>query len=230
MKFIYAAQNYGVNALNIFGITQDPETLNYMFILVQMKFGSLRSNLKVKKYNQNDKYLNLFETLKLLAILHDCDLVHKDLHSGNLLSTSHLGTTYISDLGLSEPVDKPMNSEEIYGVLPYIAPEVLRGKPYTKASDIYSIGIIMWELTSGVPAFNDESHDFNLSLDVCKGLRPKIIEGIMPEYVELMKKCWDPDPNKRPNAKELMKQFYHWKTIYHKIIDRVPIPGKRIKL
>ena len=129
-----------------------------------MKIGSVRSNLKVKKY-PNDKYLNLYETSKLLVILHDCGLVHKDLHSGNLLSTSYSGTTYISDLGLSEPVDKPTNSGEIYGVLPYIAPEVLRGKPYTKASDIYSIGIIMWELTSGVPAFNGVSHDFEFSLD-----------------------------------------------------------------
>ena len=229
MKFICAAQNYGVNALNIFGITQDPETLNYMFVLDQMKIGSLRFNLKVKKCNPNDKYLNLLDTSKLLVILHDCDLVHRDLHSGNLLSTSYSGTTYISDLGLSEPVDKPMNSGEIYGVIPYIAPEVLRGKPYTKASDIYSIGIIMWELTSGVPAFNDRSHDFELSLDICKGLRPKIIEGIMPEYVELMNKCWDPDPNKRPDAKELMVRFYRWFNTYP-TINRIPIPGKKIKI
>jgi len=52
---------------------------------------------------------------------------------------------------------------------PYIAPEVLFGKLYTKSSDIYSIGIIMWELTSGVSAFNDRPHDFELSLDICKG-------------------------------------------------------------
>ena len=70
-------------------------------------------------------------------------------------------------------------------VLPYIAPEVLCGKPYTKAADIYSFGIIMWEMTSGVLAFHNIPHDLNLSLDICKGIRPEIIEGTMPEYVEL---------------------------------------------
>ncbi len=43
----------------------------------------------------------------------------------------------------------------------------------------------MWEMTSGVPAFHNIPHDFQLSLKVCKGIRPEIIEGTMPEYVEL---------------------------------------------
>ncbi len=46
----------------------------------------------------------------------------------------------------------------------------------------------MWEMTSGIPAFNNVPHDFNLSLNICQGLKPNIIEGTMPEYAELMKK------------------------------------------
>lgn len=109
---------------------------------------------------------------------------------------------YISDFGLSRPADA--NSDEIYGILPYVAPEVLDGKPYTKAADIYSFGIIMWEFSSGIPAFNDRPHDFDLAFKICNGYRPKIIEGTDPDYVDLMKKCWDNDPNKRPNAEELV--------------------------
>ncbi|RIA80467.1 kinase-like domain-containing protein [Glomus cerebriforme] len=91
---------------------------------------------------------------------------------------------------------------DIFGVISYIASEVLRGKPYTKAADIYSFGIIMWEITSGIPAFHNIFHDLNLFLDICKGIRPKIIEGTMPEYVELMKRCWDNNHEKRPTANE----------------------------
>ncbi len=43
---------------------------------------------------------------------------------------------------------------DIYGVLPFVAPEILRGKPYTSASDIYSFSMIMWEFTSGIPPFS----------------------------------------------------------------------------
>ncbi|GET65645.1 kinase-like domain-containing protein [Rhizophagus irregularis DAOM 181602=DAOM 197198] len=73
--------------------------------------------------------------------------------------------------------------------------EVLReNHNYTKAADIYSFVIIMWEFTSGIsaPAFNDRSHDFILSLDICKGSRPKIIESTLPVYEML--------PNKRPTV------------------------------
>ncbi|GBB89283.1 hypothetical protein RclHR1_15990003 [Rhizophagus clarus] len=128
--------------------------------------------------------------------------------------TNHISfhaIAYISDFGLSQPVDKPNKSNEIYGILPYIAPEVLRGKPYTKAAYIYSFGIIMWEMISGVPGFNDVPQYFNLSPRICRGLRPKIINDTEPEYIELMKRCWDEDPGKRPTAEELFECFKNWR-------------------
>ncbi|RGB33873.1 kinase-like domain-containing protein, partial [Rhizophagus diaphanus] len=57
----------------------------------------------------------------------------------------------VSDLGFCEPADKPSTS--IYGNLPYIAPEVITGREYTFASDIYSIGMLMWDISSGQPPF-----------------------------------------------------------------------------
>ncbi|GBC19470.2 kinase-like domain-containing protein [Rhizophagus irregularis DAOM 181602=DAOM 197198] len=172
----------------------------------EMPMGNLRSILMIKKWNQNDKYYNIYEIASSLSALHKCDLVHGDLHSGNILFKD-IFTAYISDFGLSKPADQSIDYNVISGVLPYIAPEVLRGKPYTKAADIYSLGVIMWEFTSGVPAFNNRQDDFNLSLDICRGLRPEIIEGTEPDYEELMKRCWNTDPNKRPTADELAEIF-----------------------
>ncbi|POG82459.1 hypothetical protein GLOIN_2v1498708, partial [Rhizophagus irregularis DAOM 181602=DAOM 197198] len=56
---------------------------------------------------------------------------------------------------------------------PFMAPEILRGKSYTPASDIYSFSMIMWEFTSGVPPFNNKAHDIHLSISICKGERPE---------------------------------------------------------
>src|SRR5205823_1201624 len=117
----------------------------------------------------------------------------------------------ISDLGLSKPIDYLKSNNDVYGVIPYMAPEVLRGKPYTPASDIYSFAMIMWELTSGVPPFNDRAHDFHLSLSICKGERPEIIENTPQCYVDLVKKCWDLDPLKRPSAPELKIIIKNWR-------------------
>ncbi|CAI2192517.1 5245_t:CDS:1, partial [Funneliformis geosporum] len=57
-------------------------------------------------------------------------------------------------------------NNDIYGVLPFVAPEVLRGQPYTLSSDIYSFSMILWEFISGVFPFDNKAHDFQLSLDM----------------------------------------------------------------
>ena len=90
-------------------------------------------------------------TIAIFRIHNEENLIHRDLHSGNVLF-NNLGQRFlISDLGFCGPADKPLNS--IYGNLPYIAPEVISGKETTFASDIYSIGMIMWEISSGQPPF-----------------------------------------------------------------------------
>src|SRR2546421_1039271 len=68
----------------------------------------------------------------------------------------------------------------------------------------------MWELTSLVPPFDDRAHDFHLSLSICKGERPEIIDGTPQCYIDLMKKCWDLDPLKRPSASELKTIIENW--------------------
>ncbi|RIB29695.1 hypothetical protein C2G38_2027490 [Gigaspora rosea] len=70
--------------------------------------------------------------------------------------------------------------ERIYGVLPYIAPELFQKKPFTKASDIYSFGIIMVEMTTGQRSFNDYKFNFDLVVRICNfGLRPKFAPGTL---------------------------------------------------
>ncbi|EXX75521.1 hypothetical protein RirG_041040 [Rhizophagus irregularis DAOM 197198w] len=91
-----------------------------------------------------------------------------------------------------------------------MAPEVLRGKSYTPASDIYSFSLIMWKFTSGIPPFNDRVHDLQFSLNICKGERPEIIENTPQCYVDLMKKCWNEDSSKRPSSKEVLNIIGKW--------------------
>ncbi|CAI2191008.1 17916_t:CDS:2, partial [Funneliformis geosporum] len=97
----------------------------------------------------------------------------------------------ISDLGLCKPVEYFQSSKnnDIYGVLPFVAPEVLRGQPYSFASDIYSFSMIMWEFISGVSPFYNEAYDFQLALNICKDKRPEIIKDILQCYIDLMKRC-----------------------------------------
>ncbi|RIA84192.1 kinase-like domain-containing protein, partial [Glomus cerebriforme] len=148
--------------------------------------------------------LQLLKNIVLgIKTIHESNLAHCDLHDGNILISDNY-ETYIIDLGLCKPIsDLQDSANRIYGVLPYIAPEVLRNQPYTSASDIYSFSMIMWEFTSGIPPFNNIAHDHQLTLNICEGERPEIIENTPQCYIDLMKKCWDSDPSKRPTISSL---------------------------
>ncbi|POG60297.1 kinase-like domain-containing protein, partial [Rhizophagus irregularis DAOM 181602=DAOM 197198] len=113
----------------------------------------------------------------------------------------------IGDLGLSQPSNNTSSNNEIYGVIPYIAPEIFRGSGFSKESDVYCMGMIMWELTTGCKPFANDEHEIELAFKILDGERPKITENTPECYASLMKSCWDPDPKKRPSMTEIRKTF-----------------------
>jgi serine/threonine protein kinase len=177
-----------------------------MMVLDYCKDGNLR-NYYLNNRDYNLKILNLLRIANGILDIHNADKVHKDFHSGNILRSSGI---YISDLGMCQSVNNEEQSvkrEGIYGVLPYMAPEVLRGCQYTKAADIYSFGIIMNEYLSEEIPFNDIPHDYILAVKIYKGLRPKISEGVPKFLADLIIKCWDAKTENRPTTKELYQKL-----------------------
>jgi serine/threonine protein kinase len=146
-----------------------------------------------------------------LMKIHNENAIHRDLHSGNILFR-YGGVFHISDLGFCGPVDKPPKS--IYGNLPYIAPEVIIGKEQTFKSDIYSIAMLMWEISSGQPPFNNYEHDYDLAMNIVNGIRPEIVPDTPLIYENLMRRCWDADPLKRPDIKTLMSELKNLERYY----------------
>src|SRR5436305_14575393 len=160
--------------IKFFGITKDPETNNFMMVMQYAEDGSLRQSLN-KNFNSmdwKDKFFILYNISDGIKNIHKKRLIHQDFHSGNILH--HSLSSFITDLGLCKPADKKTD-KNVYGVLPYVAPEVLRGKEYTQASDIYGFGIIIYEVFNGLPPYHDMAHDEFLVVKICQGLRPKFI-------------------------------------------------------
>ena len=171
--------------------------------------GNLRSVLSSDFNNilWKDKILYLRNLAYDFKNLHGLGYFHKDFHSGNILYGHY---PLISDFGLSGPSNKQKSDDKICGVLPYIAPEVLNGEPYTLSSDIYSFGVIMAEFSSGKPPSHKRKHDTSLALEICNGLRPEFGKGTPEIYKKLAYKCMNANSNQRPTANELLEILDFW--------------------
>jgi serine/threonine protein kinase len=199
------------------GITQNPNTKDYMMVLPYCKDGNLRNYYLNKELDYDLKCDELMQIARGLLDIHNAGKVHKDFHSGNILYNDDF--PYISDLGMCQPANNKKQSDEKegnYGVLPYMAPEVLQGYQYTKASDIYSFGIIMNEYISEETPYNNIPHDHALAINICKGLRPNIFEYTLKSLVDLIVKCWDAKAENRLTAKELYQEL---KKLYSKRLN-----------
>ncbi|PKK66968.1 kinase-like protein, partial [Rhizophagus irregularis] len=102
---------------------------------------------ETQDYSYISNYFGITQDLNtqdfmIIMVYYEGEIIHRDLHSGNIFFNYH---TYIGDLGMSKSATESTDNDENYGIIPYMAPEIFRGQKYTKASDIYSFGMIMWE-------------------------------------------------------------------------------------
>ena len=178
--------------------------------------GSLTDYITTKEFKNlkwKDKIEILYRIISGLKTIHQEQLVHHDFHSGNILYSDRIPQkVMIADLGLSGPADQSSTSSKnnIYGVLPYVAPEVLNGSPYTIASDIYSFGVLMSVISTGQQPFYNIAHDTNLAFKICEGARPYFSMNTPKFYIELAYKCMDANPDDRPTTDEIYKTIKSW--------------------
>ncbi|GET64903.1 kinase-like domain-containing protein [Rhizophagus irregularis DAOM 181602=DAOM 197198] len=206
----YLQQNVN-NILKIYGISQNPNTEEYIMVLEYAEGGNFNSYLKEKcvVFDWSNGLKILINIIEGLHKIHQKQIVHHDFHTGNILFTK---------------------CDNYVGL--YIAsPEVLKGNPYTPAADIYSFGMIMYVIATAKQPFANCAHDEVLALNICNGIRPEINDQIAPKcYIDLMKRCWDSNPDNRPNSVEIkelidlfgysLNQYYIMKQQIHHEIEK----------
>jgi serine/threonine protein kinase len=196
--------------IKYFGISQDPITKDYILITEMATNGNLRNYLLQNNDSLNwEKKINILLKISVaLQDIHSTGFIHRNLHGGNILQDDH-DSPKISDLLLSNFIDNNKN-QKLYGVLPYVAPEILRGEEFTTASDVYSFSMIMWQISAGIPPFSNKPHNNQLAIDICNGTRPKIVPKTPKSFSMLMERCWDADPLLRPSVQEITAMLFRW--------------------
>ncbi|CAI2193950.1 12917_t:CDS:2, partial [Funneliformis geosporum] len=157
-----------------------------------------------------DKYNLAYQLSCAVLCMHDEGIIHRDLHSNNVLV--HNKTIKLADFGLSKRIEEESSnqssSKSNYGVLFYIDPNKLKNKQYklNLKSDVYSIGVLLWEITSGRPPF-DDPHNIDLLTEIHEGRREKIIPDTPEAYVQIYTECWNDKPDNRPNMSQVVSRL-----------------------
>ncbi|CAI2161527.1 16693_t:CDS:2 [Funneliformis geosporum] len=173
--------------------------------------GNLQTYLEnnFEKLNWNDKKQLAYQIADGLNYLHNEDVLHRDLHSKNIVI--HDRNAKITDFGISKIEYNSSMHIGPFGKTAYMEPQILADQnfEYIKASDIYSFGILMWEISSGQSPFENK---FNNNQDLiiaitCYETREISIADTPDDYEKLYKKCWKQEPEQRPIIKEVLKRF-----------------------
>lgn len=141
---------------------------------------------------------------------------HRDLKSSNVLIDKH-NTAKLCDFGIAKIVNNISETGTNATSTPYwMAPEFIIDNIFNDKSDIYSFGILMWEVVNRdtLPYKNKNDFDFIIANREALEARPIISEELVTQYkdiVELMCLCWDTKPEKRPNIVDVVNKI---KVIY----------------
>ncbi|XP_057783375.1 serine/threonine-protein kinase STY13-like [Salvia miltiorrhiza] len=140
-----------------------------------------------------------------LSYLHAQRIVHRDVKAENMLIGSQR-TLKIADFGVARvEAQNPGDMTGETGTLGYMAPEVLDGKPYNRKCDVYSFGVCLWEIYCCDLPYPDLSFADISSAVVKQNLRPDIPRCCPSSLASIMKRCWDANPEKRPEMDEVVR-------------------------
>ncbi|KAJ6709011.1 SERINE/THREONINE-PROTEIN KINASE TNNI3K-RELATED [Salix koriyanagi] len=140
-----------------------------------------------------------------LSYLHSKKIVHRDVKTENMLLDA-TRTLKIADFGVARvEAQNPRDMTGETGTLGYMAPEVLDGKPYNRKCDVYSFGICLWEIYCSDMPYPDLSFAEVSSAVVRQHLRPEIPRCCPSSFASVMRKCWDANPEKRPEMDEVVR-------------------------
>ncbi|KAH0793466.1 TKL family protein kinase [Histomonas meleagridis] len=149
-----------------------------------------------------------YEVAQGMAFLHSKRIIHRDLKTLNVLLDSNCEPK-ICDFGISRKItesDIPMTG--LIGTFNYMAPEVIRKSQYNLKADVFSYGLMLWEmLKRETPYDNKEKDQMGIAIAIVNGVRPVIPKGTPKPLERLIKDCWTQEADKRPSFNQILRRM-----------------------
>ncbi|KAK2434493.1 serine/threonine-protein kinase EDR1 [Trifolium repens] len=193
------------NVILFLGACTKPPRLS--MVTEYMEMGSLFYLIHVsgqkKKLSWRRRLKMLRDICRGLMHIHRMKIIHRDVKSANCLVDKHW-TVKICDFGLSRIItDSPMRDSSSAGTPEWMAPELIRNEPFTEKCDIFSLGVIMWELCTLNRPWEGVPPERVVYTVANEGSRLEIPEGPLGR---LISECWA-EPNERPSCEEILSRL-----------------------
>lgn len=192
------------NIITFFAACKKPPV--FCIITEFMPGGSLRKYL----HQQEPHSVPLDLVLKLaldiahgMQYLHSQGVLHRDLKSENLLLGEDM-CVKVADFGISCLESQCGSAKGFTGTYRWMAPEMIKEKLHTKKVDVYSFGIVLWELLTALTPFDNMTPE-QAAFAVCqKNARPPLPTDCPVPLSRLINRCWSSNPDKRPHFDEIV--------------------------
>ena len=171
--------------------------------------------LKERKSPFTEKQIIDYLTQICLALnhIHKKKIIHRDLKSGNVFLTKS-GLIKLGDFGIAKGFKNTWEKAKTkVGTPYYLSPEIINSKPYDLKSDIWALGVLLYEMMTFKMPFNANSLP-SLSLKIIRGYYQPPPSSYSKDLIDLVKRCLNLDPKKRPTAESILKLPFIKKRIF----------------
>jgi serine/threonine protein kinase len=193
------------NIVQLYGASL--EASRACLVMEYMEQGSLWQLLRQTALNPEQQRQIALDIAKGLYYLHSKQILHRGLKSANVL-ISQYGQAKLSDFGLAKTQYSSIQTIKTQSqAVAWLAPETLDCGDYTEASDIYSFGMVVWEVVTGKPPYAGKKEADIISHVVDKGQREHLPAEVPDIYKKLIQQCWQAEPCQRPILTDILRQL-----------------------